>query len=406
MALFRFEAVAASGELIRGEMEAASQAEVVERLQGLGHLPIRADSAVGSTLAHWLRRDLFRRRAIPARDLALLTQQLATLLQAGLGIDRALEIAATALDRAHDRERLGDVLERVRGGATLADAIAAQPGMVPKFYVGMVRAGEAGASLDRTLRHLAAFLERSHAVKEQIRSALIYPAIVLVAGSISVALLFGFVVPRFRPLFEQAGAALPFAAELVLGVADFMEDWGWWLLLALLALGIGAAVRLGDPARRAGWDRRVLRLPVLGALATKLEMSRLARTLGTLLQNGVPPLGALAIARETSRNAVFAAALDGVAERVKEGKGLAEPLAESGIVPSLAVHLVRVGEETARLEEMLLKIAEIYEEDSRRGIERLLALLVPGITVLLGLVVALVVGSILSAVLSAYELAL
>ena len=406
MALFRFEAVAASGELIRGEMEAASQAEVVERLQGLGHLPIRADSAAGSTLARWLRRDLFRRRAIPARDLALLTQQLATLLQAGLGVDRALEIAATALDRAHDRERLGDVLERVRGGATLADAIAAQPGMVPKFYVGMVRAGEAGASLDRTLRHLAAFLERSHAVKEQIRSALIYPAIVLVAGSISVALLFSFVVPRFRPLFEQAGAALPFAAELVLGVADFMEDWGWWLLLALLALGIGAAVRLGDPARRAGWDRRVLRLPVLGALATKLEMSRLARTLGTLLQNGVPPLGALAIARETSRNAVFAAALDGVAERVKEGKGLAEPLAESGIVPSLAVHLVRVGEETARLEEMLLKIAEIYEEDSRRGIERLLALLVPGITVLLGLVVALVVGSILSAVLSAYELAL
>jgi general secretion pathway protein F len=406
MALFRFEAVAASGELIRGEMEAASQAEVVERLQGLGHLPIRADSTAGSALARWLRRDLFRRRATPARDLALLTQQLATLLQAGLGVDRALEIAATALDRAHDRERLGDVLERVRGGSTLADAIAAQPGMVPKFYVGMVRAGEAGASLDRTLRHLAGFLERSHAVREQIRSALIYPAIVLVAGSISVALLFGFVVPRFRPLFEQAGTALPFAAQLVLGVADFMEAWGWWLLLALLALGFGAAAWLADPARRAGWDRRMLRLPVLGALATKLEMSRLARTLGTLLQNGVPPLGALAIARETSRNAVFAAALDDVAERVKEGKGLAEPLAESGVVPPLAVHLVRVGEETARLEEMLLKIAEIYEEDSRRGIERLLALLVPGITVLLGLVVALVVGSILSAVLSAYELAL
>jgi general secretion pathway protein F len=135
-------------------------------------------------------------------------------------------------------------------------------------------------------------------------------------------------------------------------------------------------------------------------------MARLARTLGTLLENGVPPLSALAIARETSRNGVFAAALDGVAERVKEGKGLAEPLAQSGVVPPLAVHLVRVGEETARLEEMLLKIAEIYEEESRRGIERLLAMLVPGITVLLGLVVALVVGSILSAVLSAYELAL
>ena len=406
MTLYRFEAVAASGELVKGEMEAASQAEVVERLQGLGHLPIRADTAVSSSLARWLRRDLFRRRAMPVRELALLTQQLATLLQAGLGVDRALEIAETALDRAHDRERIRDVLERVRGGSTLADAIAAQAGMVPKFYVGMVRAGEAGASLDRTLRHLGAFLERSHAVREQIRSALIYPAIVLVAGSASVALLFGFVVPRFRPLFEQAGSALPLPAEIVLGIADFLAAWGWWLLLGLAAAAIGAAGFLAEPARRAGWDRRILRLPVLGALATKLEMARLARTLGTLLENGVPPLGALAIARETSRNGVFAAALDGVAERVKEGKGLAEPLAQSGVVPPLAVHLVRVGEETARLEEMLLKIAEIYEEESRRGIERLLAMLVPGITVLLGLVVALVVGSILSAVLSAYELAL
>ncbi|HTS93551.1 MAG TPA: type II secretion system F family protein [Stellaceae bacterium] len=406
MTLYRFEAVAASGELVRGEMEAGSKAEVVERLQGLGHLPIRADTAAVSGIARRFRRDLFGRRRLPARDLALLTQQLATLLQAGLGVDRALEIAETVLDRAPDRERLRDVLARVRGGSSLADAIAAQPGMVPKFYVGMVRAGEAGASLDRTLRHLGAFLERSHAVREQIRSALIYPAIVLAAGSASVALLFGFVVPRFRPLFEQAGGALPLPAEIVLGIADFLAAWGWWLLVALAAAALGGVAWLGDPARRAGWDRRILGLPVLGPLATKLEMARLARTLGTLLENGVPPLGALAIARETSRNSVFAAALEDVAEHVKEGKGLAEPLAQSGVVPPLAVHLVRVGEETARLEEMLLKIAEIYEEDSRRGIERLLALLVPGITVLLGLVVALVVGSILSAVLSAYELAL
>ncbi|HMK68441.1 MAG TPA: type II secretion system F family protein, partial [Stellaceae bacterium] len=307
MTLYRFEAVAASGEFVRGEMEAASQKEVIERLQRLGHLPIRADTAASSSLGAWLRRTLLRRRGLPALDLALLTQQLATLLQAGLGVDRALEIAETVLGRARDRERLRNVLERVRGGSSLADAIAAQPGMVPKFYVGMVRAGEAGASLDRTLRHLGAFIERSHAVREQIRSALIYPAIVLATGSASVALLFGFVVPRFRPLFEQAGNALPLPAEIVLGIADFFAAWGWWLLAALAVIALACLAWLGNPARRASWDPRILALPVLGPLATKLETARLARVLGTLLQNGVPPLGALAIARETSRNGVFAA---------------------------------------------------------------------------------------------------
>jgi len=403
--LFRYEAVTVSGETVTGEMEAESQSAVVEYLHGLGHVPIRADSATGSLLARLLAVEVKRRSAPAARDLALLTQQLATLLHAGLSLDRALEIAERVVSRRQDRERLRRILEKVRGGSSLADAMAAQGEMFPRFYLGMVRAGEAGGSLDATLRHLGEFLEKADAAREQIRSALIYPLIVLATGCGSVALLFGFVVPRFRPLFEQAGAALPFAAEALLAVSEALQNYGWLLLVAVPAAVGVVILELRNPARRRWWDRRVLRLPVLGDLIVKTEIARVARTLGTLLKNGVAPLTALGITRETTSNSVIVDALVVTGDRVKEGKGLGEPLAETGVVPALAIQLIRVGEETARLEEMLLKVAEIYEKESRRSVERLLAMLVPALTIGLGVVVALVIGSILTAVLSVYEIA-
>lgn len=405
MTIFRYEAVTGSGETVTGEMEAESQSAVVEYLHGLGHVPIRADNAAGSLLMRVLMVELKRRSTPPARDLAMLTQQLATLLHAGLSLDRALEIAERVVSRRQDRERLRRILEKVRGGSSLADAMAAQGEMFPRFYLGMIRAGEAGGSLDSTLRHLGEFLERADAAREQIRSALIYPLIVLVTGCGSVALLFGFVVPRFRPLFEQAGSALPFAAEAVLAVSDGLQTYGWLVLVAVPAVVGAVIMEMRNSTRRRWWDRRMLGLPMLGDLVTKVEIARIARTLGTLLKNGVTPLTALGITRETTGNSVMADALAATGERVKEGKGFAEPLAETGVVPALAIQLIRVGEETARLEEMLLKVAEIYEQESRRSVDRLLALLVPALTIGLGVMVALVIGSILTAVMSVYEIA-
>jgi general secretion pathway protein F len=406
MMRFRYEAVSAGGELVAGEMEAETQEAVIERLQSQGHVPIRADAASRGALARLLSWEVTARKKRPVRNLALLTQQLATLLHAGLSLDRALELAQTVTSRETEQECLAAVLGKVRGGSSLADALAAQPAVFPKFYVGMVRAGEAGATLDVTLRQLAEFLERSQAARQQVTSALIYPAIVLATGLGSVGLLFGFVIPRFRPLFEEAGTALPLPARSVLAVSDVLQNY-WWVMMvviALAALYIQRQFRGGEARRR--WDRRLLRLPLVGDLITKAEVARLARTLGTLLKNGVSPLAALAVTRETLRNTVIADAISTVADSLKQGKGLAEPLSRSKVVPILAIQLIRVGEETAKLDEMLLKTAEIYDAEVARSIERLLALLVPGITIVLGIIVALVIGSILTAVLSVYELAI
>ncbi|HLJ62513.1 MAG TPA: type II secretion system F family protein [Stellaceae bacterium] len=406
MTRYRYEAVSAAGEILIGEMEAETQIAVVESLQNLGHVPLRADIASGSLWSKLGGLDLRPRKGRGLRNLALLTQQLATLLEAGLSLDRALELAQAAMTTRNERECLGNLLNKVRGGSALAEAMAAEPLSFPKFTIGMVRAGEAGASLDTTLRHLAEFLEKSQAARQQIISALIYPMIVLATGGGSIAMLFGFVIPRFRPLFEEAGASLPFAAQMVLGLTDLLQSY-WWAILAGLVLAAFILRRqFQRPASRRAWDRALLKMPLVGDLVTKTEVARFARTLGTLLKNGVSPLVALAITEEAIRNRVIAEAVGAVAQSLKQGKGLADPLAQTGVIPALAIQLIRVGEETARLDDMLIKVADIFDQEVGRSVERLLAMLVPATTILLGIVVALVIGSILTAVLSVYELAI
>ena len=406
MALYRYQAAAASGELVAGEMDATTQKAVVERLHNLGYIPIRADIAPSGTLFRLpvaLSRGHCRKSG---RGLAFLTQQLGMMLQAGLSIDRALEISQSIVPGKAERDCLRAVLDRVRGGSTFADALAAQNGFFPGFYIGMVRAGEAGGSLDTTLRQLAELLERSRAAREHVKSALAYPLVVLATGCASIAILFGFVIPRFEPLFDGAGAALPTMTRWVLATSDIVRD-DWWAVLAVMLVVVFAArYALRTPSGRQRWHRALLRMPGFGDLVTKIELARFSRTLGTLLRNGVSPLAALAITQGTIGNSVLRAALGTVMESAKEGKGIAEPLEKTGVVPALAVQLTRVGEETARLDEMLLKIGEIYDEETQRSIERLLALLVPGVTIALGVIVAIVMGSIVTAILSVYDLAM
>ncbi len=405
MTVFRYEAAAGSGELVSGEMDAVSQKAVIEHLHGLGYVPIRADPAHGDLLS-WLRtasNASWRRGHV--RHLSFLTQQLATLLQANLPLDRALELVANIASRASERQCLQAVLDRIRSGSSLADALAAQPKVFPGYYVGMVRAGEAGGSLETTLRQLAELLERSRAAREHVKSGLTYPIIVLATGALSLMVLFGFVIPRFRPLFDDAGARLSTSARLVLATSDFVAA-AWWAI-ALLAIAAFAGVRwaLRTPAGRERWDGWLLALPYLRDLLLKIEFARFSRTLGTLLRNGVSPLAALGITVETVANKVLRRALIVVMDSLKEGRGLSKPLEDTGLAPPLAVQLTRVGEETGRLDEMLLKVSEIYDQETQGSIDRLLALLVPGVTIALGLLVAVVMGSIVTAILSVYDLA-
>jgi general secretion pathway protein F len=405
MSLYRYQAASASGELVTGEMEAADQDSVIERLHAQGYIPIDAREARAGLLS-WLQPRRAANRTARPKNLIFITQQLGMLIQAGLSLDRALEMVLSVVEGKTEQEAIRAVLDRVRGGSTLADAMAAQNGMFPAYYVGMVRAAEASGSLDTTLRHLAELLERADAAREQVKSALIYPMLVLATGAGSIAILFEFVIPRFRPLFDGAGTELPLATQIVLGISDGMQNYGLLGLVAVLLLALLWRRHIGTPEGRRRWHRRLLNLPLLGALVVKTEVSRFGRTLGTLLRNGVSPLSALLITQETISNLALRDALAGVVDSVKEGKGLAEPLLQTGIVPTLAVNLIRVGEETARLDDMLLKVADIYEQETKRGVDRLLALLVPAVTIGLGVVVALVIGSILTAILSVYDLAL
>ncbi len=406
MTEFRYVAVDPSSQTIEGRMEALTKSAVVERLHAAGHVPIRIDEIGLFALQNMDVGELFTSRRVSRRSLALITGQLATLLHAGLALDESLAILADLIERPRERQALRTLREKISGGVTLADAMAAQPKVFPGFYVSMVRAGEAGASLESVLARLAEFLERSEAAKEHVKSALMYPLIVAVTCCVSIAVLMMFVVPRFRPLFEQAGAALPTSARLLLATSDLVNSFWWVGVLVGLLLAVLVVSQFKSPGSRARWERIFLRLPLAGDLIAKVEVVRFARTLGTLMKNGVSLLTALAITRETIGNQVFVGAVSHVLEQVKTGKGLAAPLAQTKVFPPLAIHLIRVGEESGRQEEMLFKIADIFETETRRSIDRMLALLGPALTVVLGLVVAGVIGSILTAILSVYDLAM
>jgi general secretion pathway protein F len=404
MALYHYVAVSSRAGSVTGRMEAASKAAVVERLHEAGHVPINI-AEVGRLWNADLGR-LFQRRRVSARSLAVLTSQLATLLDAGVVLDECLAILEEMTEAPREREVLRGLLDRVRAGVALSDAMAAERTVFPDFYVSMVRAGEAGASLEAVLMRLSEFLDRSQAIREHVKSALLYPLIVAVTCVLSISMLFIFVVPRFKPLFEQAGSALPLTAQALLTISDFMQDYWWVLVVVPLLAVVVTRLQLRKPAARARLDRRLLKLPLVGALIAKVQTVRFARTLGTALKNGVSLETALSITRETLSNRVFADAVAVILERVKTGTGLATPVVQAKVFPVLAGHLIRVGEEVGRQDDMLVKIADIFELETRRALDRILALLGPALTIVLGVVVAGVTLSIITAVLSVYDLAM
>ncbi|MCB1775954.1 MAG: type II secretion system F family protein [Candidatus Competibacteraceae bacterium] len=405
MPRYRYEAVDNAGEVLRDEIEAPTPEAAVERLRDQGLLPLSVNEAKSGFLRGGLGQPLFsKRRALSRKSTLLLTQQLANLLHAGMPLDRALTILIGVSEDEQARSLLERVQEKVRGGSALADALEAQ-GVFSRFYLNMIRAGEAGGALEVVLKRLTEFLERSQALRETVTSALIYPMILLTVSALSVIILLTFVVPQFQRLFADAGKALPLATQIVIAVGDGFRHY-WWVGILLIFLGvIGLRRQLSQPENRVRWDRWLLRLPLVGDLIGKVETARLSRTLGTLLGNGVSLLNALAIVRETLSNQVMAAALSEVAEHVKTGRGLAEPLQDVGGFPKLAVQMVRVGEETGQLQEMLIQIADTYDGEVQTAVKRLLTLLEPAMILGLGVIIAGIIMSILVAILSLNELA-
>lgn len=395
MALYRYKALNARGELLDGQMEAASDADVAARLQEQGHLPVEARlaSEAGGEPA-W--RALFKPKPFAGQRLVQFTQQLSTLLGAGQPLDRALGILLELPEDEVARRTIADIRAAVRGGASLSAALERQHGAFGRLYVNMVRAGEAGGSLHDTLQRLADYLERSRALRARVINALVYPAILLTMVGLSLLFLLGYVVPQFAAMYDSLDADLPWFSQLVLGLGGFVRN--WWLLI--LALPLVAVLWLDrkrrDPVFMRKFDSWLLQRKLAGSLVAKLDTARLARTLGTLLRNGVPLLAALGIARNVLDNRVLAEDVDAAAEEVKNGIGLSTALAKGKRFPRLALQMIQVGEESGALDAMLLKTADTFEQETAVAMDRLLAALVPAVTLLLALVVGAVILSVLS----------
>jgi general secretion pathway protein F len=394
VAQFRYKAVTDAGEVLHGEMEALSVEEVIGRLQDQGHTPLDAQPAIGAASGGGLAA-LFKRGPFSGDQLAQFTHQLATLLGAGQPLDRALSILLDLPESESAKKLIERVRDRVRGGNTLSSALDEEHGVFPKLYVSLVRAGEAGGSLEETLRRLADYLERSQQMRGSIVNALIYPAFLMVGVLGSLILLLAYVVPQFVPIFTDMQVPIPWITQAVLALGNTLQSW-WWLILILLVGGWFVwRARLRDPQARLAWHTRMLGMRLVGPLLLKVETARIARTLGTLLKNGVPLLGALTIARQVTANRALDTALSAAHEQVKGGGGLSLALGQSKLFPRLAIQMVQVGEEAGQLDIMLLKVADTFELESKRAIDRLLAALVPALTIVMTALVGVIMAAIL-----------
>lgn len=403
---YRYKAINDTGEVVEGTLDGDSQDAVAAKLQASGFMPIRIDSGSGGRVRNLLSTEILpNRRSLSRKEVMLVTRELATLLNARLELEKTLEILQSLTESERAKAILSRILDDVRGGESLADAMASHPESFSALYVSMVRAGEAGGDLEGVFAHLTAYLEQMESVREETQSALIYPAILAATTCGAVLVLIGFVLPRFKSLFESAGDKLPFVTKVVMTVGDFVDGYWWLLSIVCLALVLTIHILLRTPGTRARWDNRLIRMPWIGDVLRKIETARLMRTLGTLLLNGVPMLTALEIARETVNNGAFKSDLVTVTSAVKEGKRLSEEIESQELLPAMAGQLLRVGEESGQLESMLIKTAEIYDHEVQRSIRRFLAFLTPALTVFLGILIAGVIVSILVAILSVNEIA-
>jgi len=404
MPLYFYKAVNREGETLEAEREAADEAALLLALQGEGLLPIKIAPASSKPFA-WLRFGV-KKSGVSRKDIALFTHELLTLLQAGLPLDRALVVLLELTETQPNlNAMIAKVLEAVKGGAQLSDALERQTGVFSRFYLNLIRAGEAGGALEQVLERLSDYLDRSRELRETVTTAMIYPAILVTMAAASLLLLLTFVVPQFTEMFESAGKELPLPTQVVVGVASALRDY-WWAL-PLLFMGVASYFRyqMADRDRRYVWDRRLLALPLVGDLIKKITVANFSRTLATLLGNGVTLLTALTIVKDTLNNLVVAEKIDLAVDSLKQGGGLSAPLIESGLFPTLAIQMIKLGEESGHLDQMLDRVASTYDKEVKTAIQRMLALLEPVLIVGLGIMIAGIIISILMAILSVNDLA-
>jgi general secretion pathway protein F len=398
MAAYQYKAVGADGEIVEGVLEALNREQVVDQIHLNGQVPIRIEALRAAPRS--TSRLRFRRRRVSTTQIASFTRELATLLKAGQPLDSALSILmAISGSEAPFSRHLGGIRERLKGGQTFADALAGEESLFSPFYIQMVRAGEAGGALEQVLARLAQHLETSREVRSTLISSLIYPGILLFVAITSILILLTYVIPQFQDLFVDMGETLPLSTRITMGVAHWLQNDGWMLAVAVILLMAYFKWQLSDPIRAKRWHGRLLSVALIGPIIKQVEAARFCRTLGTLLENGVPMLKAVAIVKETISNRVIADGMDQVIANLKSGHRLADPLIEHAQFPEYALQMIRVGEESGQLEGMLMQTADILDQETQTLIKRGLSLVEPVMILVLGLIIAGVVMSILVAIL-------
>jgi general secretion pathway protein F len=402
MAQYLYKATTLSGQSVEGSMEGKDEKTVVQSLHQHGYIPIRIVS-VEEKGAGRSRPSFFPQR-VGVKNLLIFTQELSTLVSAGLPIDRSLHILGSLTENRRLREAVKDILTRIEGGNSLAEALESHPRIFPKLYINMVKAGETGGFLETILSRLAKYLQSSKEIRDYLISVMIYPIVLTLVSGISLAILVTFVIPRFARIFADMRQTIPLPTQIMLWLSQSVKDY-WWVGLGAIALiYLALKIYTQDEERRFRWDLFKLRWVAIGDLIKKVEIARFSRTLGTLLQSGVSILPALNLVKEISQNLAISRAIVHIHDRLREGKGISKALEETDVFPPLAVHMIGVGEETGRLDEMLTKVAESYEENVQNAVKRFVSLLEPLIILVMGAFVGFIVLSMILAIVSINEI--
>lgn len=386
MPVYRYSGYRSDGRGVSGTLDADGRRSAIERLKEDG---ILAEQVEAVSKASERKRRIFGGHS---DKLPLVTRNLATLISSGVPVVEALS-GLMEDEEGIWKNMLMEIKEQVRAGSGLAASFETFPEVFPEFYIGMVAAGEASGALDRILMRLADFLESTASLKARVRTAMIYPIFMVVVSAGILSFLLSFVVPKISRIFENTGAALPLITRILLAVSDFMHAW-WWAVLAVSALIVWMLLKRYR-IRRESFDARVLGLPVIGRLVLKLNVARFARTLGLLLEGGLPIVKAIRLASKSMGNEYLRQRADSLVEMVIEGKALAPAMKETGIFPHTMITLVSTGERSGQLDRILLQTADAFEADFDRGVSSTVAILEPALIVAMGVTVGLIVVSIL-----------
>lgn len=401
-AAYFFRAVAPDGKVRSGTLNGETDKAVARELRKQGLIPVYVGLQPSKRFELKLPSFTRGRR----RDVLFFTQELSTLLNAGVPLDRALQIASELTERPAFRFIILDILRVLKGGKPLADSLATHPEYFSKLYINIVRAGEASGALGTVFTRLTEFERTRDDLRSYIIGSMVYPSLLLLVGLASIIVLMNFVVPRFAQMFEESRMSMPLPTMIMLEASRIVKTYGWIAIGGAAAFAVAARMWIRTERGRLWWDVFRLRVPVLGDALRKAETARFARAMETLVSNGVGLVQSLGIAGAVLSNSVISRSLEAVAQGVKRGEGIAVPLRRTGQFPPLAGHLLTVGEETGRLDQMFARMADIYDTDTRAAIKRFTALFEPLIILLMGIVVGGLILSMLLAITSINEVAL